>query len=91
MLVKDGLEQRRSAREGVVTLGGLLAYAAERVPTLYREVLSGTVRDADGATARNVGAVRPKVGQPSAVQRPELFDYERSKSDILLGGEGIRR
>ena len=27
-----------------VTLGSLLSYAAERVPTLYREVLSGEVK-----------------------------------------------
>jgi WD40 repeat protein len=86
-LVRDGLEQRRSARDGVVTLGGLLAYAAERVPSLYREVLAGEVKDAAGAAAKNVGAVRPKVGQSSAVQRPELFDYERNKSDILLEGK----
>ena len=83
-LVRDGLEQRRAAREGVVTLGGLLAYAAERVPGLYREVLAGEVKDAQGAAARNVGAVRPKVGEPSAVQRPELFDYDRNKSNVVL-------
>jgi len=82
-LVKDGLEQRRAAREEVVTLGGLLTYAVKRVPRLYREVLSGEVKDAAGAAARNVGAVSPKAGQPSAEQRPDLFD-DKSKSDVVL-------
>ncbi len=83
-LVKDGLEQGRAARDGVVTLGGLLAYAAERVPGLYREVLTGEVRDADGAAARNVGAVRPRPGQASVVQRPELFDYNKQTTEVVL-------
>jgi hypothetical protein len=85
-LVNDGLEQKRAAREGVVTLGRLLAYAAERVPGLYREVLSGEAKDAAGAASRNVGAVRPKTGQPSAMQRPELFDYDRIKTEVVLSG-----
>jgi hypothetical protein len=87
-LVRDGLEQRRAARDGVVTLGGLLGYAAERVPGLYREVLAGEVKDAAGAAARNVGAVRPREGQPSAVQRPELFDYARDGGDVTLYNQG---
>ena len=90
-LVKDGLEQRRAARDGKVTLGGLLSYAAERVPGLYREVLAGEVKDAAGTAARNVGAVRPKEGRPSAVQRPELFDYDRNKTEVILSGSRAGR
>ena len=86
-LVADGLEKRRAAREGVITLGGLLAYAADRVPGLYREVLSGVVKDASGLAERNVGAVRPKAGQPSVVQRPELFDFDRNTTEVVLWGE----
>jgi len=84
-LVRDGLELRRAARDATITLGSLLSYAAERVPSLYREVLAGEVKDAAGVAARNVGAVRPKQGQPSAVQKPELFDYDRDKTDVVLG------
>ena len=87
-LVRDGLEQHCAAREGVVTLGGLLAYAAERVPSLYSEVLSGEVKDAAGAAAKNVGAVRPRAGQASDVQKPELFDYDRTNRDIVLDKVG---
>jgi hypothetical protein len=83
-LVRDGLQHRRAAREGVVTLGGLLAYAAQRVPGLYREVLAGDVRDADGASSRNVGVVRPRAGQASVVQRPELFDYGKREAAAVL-------
>jgi hypothetical protein len=36
--------------------------------------------------AREVGAVRPRAGQAAAVQRPELFDYDRNKIDVELGG-----
>ena len=90
-LVKDGLEQRRAARDGVVTLGGLLSYAAERVPALYREVLAGEVKDADGTAARNVGAVRSTQGQSSAVQKPELFDYDRDNIEVVLSGADVGR
>ena len=84
-LVRDGLEQRRAARDGKVTLGGLLSYAAERVPGLYREVLVGEVKDASGLAARNVGTVKPKQGQLKAVQLPELFDYDRGNFGVVLG------
>ena len=74
-LIRNGLEQGRAARDGKLKLGSLLAYAAERVPALYREVMAGEVRDASGTAARNVGVVRPREGWPQ-VQRPELFDYD---------------
>ena len=28
--------------------------------------------------------MRPKAGQTSGAQRPELFDYDRNKSEIML-------
>ena len=83
-LASDGLEKRRAAHDGIVTLKGLLTYAAGRVPELYREVMTGEVRDERGDISRNVGAVRPKPGQQSAVQKPELFDYDRNKTEITL-------
>jgi len=85
-LASDGLEQRRAARDGIVTLKGLLTYAASRVPELYREVMTGEVREASGAAARNVGAVRPRAGQAAAVQQPELFDSDGNKTEVVLSG-----
>jgi WD40 repeat protein len=85
-LASDGLEKRRAARDGIVTLKGLLTYAAGRVPGLYHEVMTGEVRDEAGAVARNVGEVRPKQGQPSSAQQPELFNYDRNKTEVILSG-----
>ena len=89
-LASDGLEKRRAARDGIVTLKGLLTYAAGRVPELYREVMTGEVRDEGGEVARNVGEVRPRTGQQSAVQKPELFDYDRNKTEVILSGGQAR-
>ncbi len=93
-LVRDGLQQRRAAKDGTITLGGLLAYAAERVPTLYEEVVAGQVKDADGKAAHDVTIVKdaelvgellnalPLAKQP--IQRPELFDYAKTRPDVTL-------
>ncbi len=86
-LVRDGLEHRRAAQEGTITLGGLLTYAAQRVPSLYQEVVQGAVRDAAGELARQVEPVRPTDPARSAVQRPELFDYTKGRSDVVLDGK----
>jgi uncharacterized caspase-like protein len=83
-LVHDGLERKRAARNGNLTLGGLLAYAAERVPDLYDEVVAGKVTDGEGSLARDVGAVRPKDPAARRVQKPELFDYARKRDEIPL-------
>ncbi len=80
-LICDGLEGRRAMQEGQLTLGGLLAYAADRVPTLYTEVLRGEVRDVQG---RQVVPIRPKDGERSHVQRPDFFDYARTRSAVVL-------
>ena len=83
-LVRDGLEHRRAAKAGTITLGGLLTYAAQRVPSLYQEVVQGTIRDAEGGSARQVEPMPPTDAQRSAVQRPELFDYTRGRRDVVL-------
>jgi hypothetical protein len=95
-LVRDGLEHQRSAKDGKITLGGLLAYAAERVPSLYEEVVAGKVKDASGEaakdvvivqfqeSAKDVGTVEFNYSTKSRVQRPELFDYAKKRPDIPL-------
>jgi WD40 repeat protein/uncharacterized caspase-like protein len=83
-LVRDGLEQRRAAQDEKLTLAGLLAYAVQRVPGLYAEVLRGEIKDARGLKARDVGAVRPTDPAQSWAQRPELFDYAKKRPDVRL-------
>ncbi len=80
-LIRDGLEGHRAEQEGQLTLGGLLAYAADRVPTLYEKILSGDVKDVQG---RQVAPIKPQDGERSRVQRPELFDYAGKRSEIVL-------
>ena len=80
-LIRDGLERGRAARDGKVALGGLLAYAADRVPPLYEEVLADQVKDIQG---RQVEALKPRDRERSRVQRPELFDYAKNRPDVVL-------
>jgi WD40 repeat protein len=81
-LVRDGLEGRRASRGGKLTLGGALAYAADRVPGLFEEVLRGEVVDALG---RQVVPISPDDGTSRRIQRPELFNYAQRRPDIELG------
>jgi hypothetical protein len=83
-IVHDGLENQLAAKDGKITLGGLLAYAAERVPSLYEEVVAKKVKDATGEAAKDVGTVPLRDPTKSRVQRPELFDYAKKRSDIPL-------
>jgi hypothetical protein len=83
-LCRDGLEGRRAAWDGRVTLGRLLAYAADRVPGLYEEVARGEVKDATGGRAKNVVPIASADPAKSRAQRPELFDYAKKRPDIPL-------
>jgi hypothetical protein len=80
-LIQDGLEGRRAATEGDLTLGKLLAYTAERVPVLYEEVLRGEVK---GIQDRQVAPIKPKDGERSRAQRPELFDYGTRRRETVF-------
>jgi WD domain, G-beta repeat len=88
-LVCEGLQRRHAARGGRVTLGGLLAYARDRVPTLYGEVLEGRVRGPGGTLAAGVHVLvaEPSVGgvEPQGERPPAM----RARGRVVrLGEEG---
>jgi hypothetical protein len=64
----------------------LLSYAANRVPSLYEEVLAGTVKDALGF---QVNVTRPDDPEKSRAQRPEFFDYAQQCPDLTLREVGV--
>ena len=45
-LVRDGIEDRKAARDGKITMRGWLSYGAQRVPDLYREEIPEDQRKA---------------------------------------------
>jgi len=88
-LVKDGLEHRRAEKNGKLTLGGLLSYAAERVPSLYLEVRAGTVRDASGRAAQDVVVVRELT--PPSKSLPDRAAGERQVVPMGDGADAVQR
>jgi hypothetical protein len=85
-LAHDGLElQRAVGPESRLTLRRLLAFAADRVPGLYIEIINGQVSDGKNAQARNVTPILSKNSAVRWVQKPEFFDYARKRPDISLG------
>ncbi len=82
-LVRDGLEQRRAARTQdyagwpAVVRGGECAVA---LPRGARGRGQGRRRGGGD----NVGCGAPKRGTRIACAKPELFDYDRNKTEVLL-------
>jgi WD40 repeat protein len=89
-LVRDGLEHHRAEKGGTTTLGGLLAYAAERVPSLYAEVQAGQVRDAQGRGLTDVVVVRELT--PPGKSLPGVpADEGRQLGAVGGRGDGVQR
>ena len=73
-LMRDGIEARRADFRPVdqrIRLGEWLAYGAEGVPRLHRELVGGS-RAADRGTRAAV-----RLGATPRVQQPRLFDFSR--------------
>lgn len=69
-LIRDGLEQRRAAVNGRITIGSWLAYAERRVPTLYQEVLGGKIRNASNGVVTSAQAIVSKTAREYTQDRP---------------------
>jgi len=82
-LMREGLDQRRAARDSKLTLGGLLAYGDARMPSLYGEVLAGRVKGPVGQPAEGVHILVVKPGAGG-----EQLPAPRAKGRVVrLGGE----
>lgn len=84
-LVQDGLRASQAdndPEDGVITLSEWLAYATERVPSLYQEVLEGEVQTfGRGFDVEGEGEDDPNF------QRPALFDFRKGQRPVVLQGE----
>jgi uncharacterized caspase-like protein len=94
---EGGKAPRAAGEGGLLTLSGLLRYAADQAPEVYRAAKGGQLEArgvaltpepwaasvADGLERRwpSLGG----GGGPGA-QRPVLFDYRRGRPDVLLAG-----
>jgi len=86
---KLGLEHGRAKKVDSITLGGLLSYATERVPTLYQEVRSGQVRDAVGRALPDVAVVRDLP--PPSKSLPDGVEGERQLVPVGGGEDAVQR
>lgn len=88
-LVEDGLEARLAdyaLKDGKITLKEWFAYAVERVPLLYAELIASE-QGWQGNTARaekGKGAAKKTDDRAEAYQKPALFDFDRQGRDLLL-------
>jgi hypothetical protein len=93
-LVQEGLKERKASanRDEPITIKAWLSYAESRVPTLYREVLSGKLKavrmvegDAKDLAARDSEADLKFISERAQhAQTPALFDFSRSRMDPIL-------
>lgn len=88
-LVHDGLEDRKAAEDGIITLKGWLEYGKESVPALHKALAAATPTHTP-LIAKNQAA-RGLRGdfegdEKSAFQQPSLFDFVRgpNKRDIVI-------
>jgi WD40 repeat protein/uncharacterized caspase-like protein len=87
-LMEEGLNQRKADQntDGRITLAEWLAYGVERVPALYEEVKMGRV---DALKSRDVQITSVLSGssvKKNAFQQPQLFDFKRTKREVVVGG-----
>jgi len=83
-LVKEGLLDRKAAKDGKVYMSSWLNYGEQEVPNLYK---SGEVKGPGGKPVAPNGRDIIYLGpdkSPSAYQQPVLFDFNKQHTDILL-------
>jgi len=82
-LVNDGLEQGMAdykPEDRRITLSEWLSYGTERVPALYEAIFKGELKGAKGINAST---------KRKDLQQPVLFDFTRSRADVLLETKGL--
>jgi WD40 repeat protein len=87
-LLHDGLEARKAAENGSITLRSWLEYPIKRVPVLFKQIEAGNVDDYQVARTRDVEPAAADVGgmnRKGAVQVPALFDFARSGGVVSPG------
>jgi uncharacterized caspase-like protein len=90
-LVHDGLAARQAqdTATGTITLDGWLQYGADRVPTLFQEVLVGHVQKF-GADSKEtnidvqLSGGTSSLSKPNAFQQPSFFNFRKQTESILL-------
>jgi hypothetical protein len=83
-LVKEGLLDRKAAKDGKVYMSSWLNYGEQEVPNLYK---SGKVKGPGGEPVAPNGRDIIYLGpdkSPSAYQQPVLFDFNKQHTDTLL-------
>jgi uncharacterized caspase-like protein len=91
-LVENGLEERQAAGldgKGEITMEGWLQYGADRVPTLYEEVLAGkvqkfTVHSKDTNIDVELSDGTSSLKRPNAFQQPSFFNFQKAGRQIAL-------
>lgn len=92
-LVLDGIGKDAAdfkAKDGRIFLKEWLEFSVERVPALYELIAAGKLKvqgrevnvDQDGPDAKRIAAKK------RASQQPALFDFSRSRGDLLLTETG---
>jgi WD40 repeat protein len=85
-LVREGLQNRQAMRDGELTLGHVLRYAADRVPDLFEKIKKGPFTDILG---RQIVPIAPGNNEFSRPQKPELFDYAARRRDIVISSRRL--
>jgi hypothetical protein len=72
-----------------ITMEGWLQYGADRVPTLYEEVLAGNVQkftahSKDTSIDEELSGGTSSLKKPNAFQQPSFFNFRKRRSAIVL-------
>lgn len=84
-LMEEGLNQRKADQnaDGRITLAEWMAYGAERVPTLYDDVITGKV-DKLKRDVQITSLLSASPMKQNAFQQPQLFDFKRKSREVRL-------
>jgi hypothetical protein len=89
-LVQNGLEDGQAAGvDGKITLEGWLQYGADRVPSLYNEVLRGkvqklTAHSKDTSIDEELSGGTSSLKKPNAFQQPSFFNFRKGQAQITF-------
>jgi hypothetical protein len=85
-LVREGLEKKSADidGDGRTTLDEWLEYAAGRVPTLFADIKAGRAEEIRKKDIKITAVVQAGSPKKSTYQQPQLFDFLRRKSDVVI-------
>jgi len=80
----EGLNRGTADDTDEISLEEWLQYGAERVPTLYRDVKAGKLKEIKSKDVHITAVVSGASLKKNAFQQPQLFDFLRHPGEVVL-------